>query len=95
MEGKSFPRSYRRADGGNSVSIPKNATAVELLLFDSATRQRRHESTRSGKNRNVFLLQCLYRLQRTMYGYRRRGLDPGRGVRFIQQGSSDPYGRAL
>jgi isoamylase len=101
-EGKSFPLgATRQADGVNFSVYSKNATTVELLLFDSAddAHPARTISLDPTKNRTYFYWHVFVPgLQAgQIYGYRVTGpYDPGRGVRFDpSKVLLDPYGKSV
>ena len=102
VEGKSFPLgATRQADGVNFSVYSKNATAVELLLFDGAddAHPARTISLDPAKNRTYFYWHVFVSgLQAgQIYGYRVTGpYDPGRGVRFDpSKVLLDPYGKSV
>jgi isoamylase len=102
VEGKSFPLgATRRADGVNFSVYSKNATAVELLLFDHADdpQPARTISLDPAKNRTYFYWHVFVPgLQAgQIYGYSVTGLyDPERGLRFDPgKVLLDPYGKSV
>ena len=101
-EGKSFPLGATHlADGVNFSVYSKKATAVELLLFDSAedARPARTISLDPAKNRTYFYWHVFVPGLKAgqIYGYRVTGpYDPGRGLRFDpNKVLLDPYGKSV
>jgi len=102
VEGKSFPLGATRGANGVNFSVySKNATAVELLLFNRAddAQPARIISLDPAKHRTYFYWHVFVPgLQPgQIYGYRVGGPhDPGRGFRFDpSKVLLDPYGRSV
>jgi glycogen operon protein len=102
VEGKSFPLgATRRADGVNFSVYSKNATAVELLLFDRAddAHPARTISLDPAKNRTYFYWHVFVAglPAGQIYGYRVGGpYDPRIGFRFDpSKVLLDPYGKSV
>jgi glycogen operon protein len=100
--GSSFPLGATVGPGGVNFSVySKNATAVELLLFEGATDARpvRVIPLAPGLHRTYFYWHVFVPDLRPgqIYGYRVSGpYEPERGLRFDPQKLLlDPYGKAL